>query len=737
MKFNNILYISTFPPRECGIATFTQDLTAAFNKKFNPIVRTQVCALNELPTSIYNYEASVVNQIAATELENYVFLAQKINESKAIKLVNIQHEFGIFGGKWGDYIIPFLQALEKPAVVTFHSVIPNPEESLKRVVKKITAESKAIVVMNKISQKILTEYYNVPQYKIFYIPHGIPQVTYEQSKPYKQQLGLEDKIVISTFGLINKNKGIEYAIRALPKVIKKFPNIVYLVIGETHPNVRKVDGEKYRNFLQKEVKKLGLKDNVKFYNKYISLEEIIRFLKATDLYMSTPIDPNQSVSGTLSYALGVGRPVVSTPTQYAKYIINKNNGVFVDFRSPSQISKAVIKILSNEKALKSMAAKAYKETRKMIWPNVAESYFKLYQKLIKIEEEKNKLPEIKFDHIIRLTDDFGIIQHARYSNPEKRFGYSLDDVARVLIACSMHYKNNPSLQLEKLMQTYINFIIFCQRKNGTFANIVSSKKEKDRTTEEDVQGRTLWSLGYVIAQDYLPEKIKKKALESFKKALPLLENIKAPRSIAFAINGLYFYLKSYPNSKLKHKMKSLADLLTELYEKNASYNWYWFEDCLTYSNSKLPEALFLAYDLLNNKKYLDIAQSSLEFLDSITFGSDYYSPIGQKGWYFRHKERSYFDQQPEDTATMVQTKIAAFKITKNKKYLQDALKAFQWFLGKNHLGLMVYDEVTGGCHDGLGKHDLNLNEGAESSICYLMARLLFEDKQIKNIIQEI
>ncbi len=736
-KFNNILHISTFPPRECGIATFTQDLTTAFNRKFNPIVKAQVCALNELPTSIYNYNGSVVNQMAATELENYVSLAKKINDSKAIKLVNVQHEFGLFGGKWGDYIIPFLQALEKPAVVTFHSVIPKAEEGLKRVVRKITAESKAIVVMNKISQKILAEEYNVPQYKIFYIPHGIPQVTYEQSKAYKKNLGLENKIIISTFGLINKNKGIEYAIRALPKVIKKFPNIVYLVIGETHPNVRKIDGEKYRNFLQKEVKKLELKDNVKFYNKYISLEEIIRFLKATDIYISTSIDRNQSVSGTLSYALGVGRPVVTTPTQYAKYVINNNNGVFVNFRNPSQVSKAIVKILSNEKDLKLMGAKAYKETRKMIWPNVAESYFKLYQKIIKIEEEKNKLPEIKLDHVIRLTDNFGIIQHARYSNPEKRFGYSLDDAARVLIACAMHYKDNPSLELERLMQTYINFITFCQRKNGTFTNIVSSKKEKDRTTEEDVQGRTLWSLGYITAQDYLPNKIKKKALECFKKALPLIENIKAPRSIAFTINGLYFYLKGHPSIKLERKMKNLANLLVELYENNASYNWYWFENSLTYSNSKLPEALFLAYDLLKNKKYLDIAQSSLEFLDSVTFGSDYYSPIGQKGWYVRHKERSYFDQQPEDTATMVQTKIAAYKITKNKKHLQDALKAFQWFLGKNHLGLMVYDEVTGGCHDGLGQYDLNLNEGAESTVCYLMARLSFEDKQIKNITKEI
>jgi len=302
----------------------------------------------------------------------------------------------------------------------------------------------------------------------------------------------------------------------------------------------------------------------------------------------------------------------------------------------------------------------------------------------------------------------------------------------------MHYKNSPSPQLEKLMKVYMNFIKFCQRKNGSFVNIVSYKKEKEKTFEEDVQGRTIWALGYIITRNYLPAKIKKDALKYFHLALSQLPNIKAPRSIAFAMQGLYFYLKSFSKqNKIKRIFDKFADHLVEIYKNNASHNWLWFENSLTYSNSKLPEALFYAYDLSKNKKYLKIAKSSLGFLDSITFGSDYYSAIGQKGWYSKGEERSYFDQQPEDAATMVQTKIAAYKITKNKKYLDDALKAFQWFLGKNYLSLMVYDEVTGGCHDGLGQYDLNLNEGAESSICYLMARLSFEDPKIKNKIREV
>lgn len=737
-KSNQILILSSYPPRECGIATFTQDLLTAFNKKFNPLVKTQVCALNEQATSIYNYNSNVVNQIPAIELDNYVDLAKKINASNNIKIVNIQHEFGIFGGKYGDYLIPFLQTLEKPVIVTFHSVIPKPDKYLKKVVQIIAEKSRALVIMNKLSQKILLRDYNIPQYKIFYIPHGIPQVAYERNKIYKKQLGLEGKTVLSTFGMLSKNKGIENAIRALPKVVEKFPNIIYLIVGETHPNVRKKDGEKYRNFLNNEIEKLGLNNNVRFYNKYISLEEIIHFLQATDVYLSTPIDPNQSVSGTLSYALGCGRPAISTPTQYAKHIINGKNGVLVRFHRSDDIAKAILSLISSEKNMQLMGAQAYKDTRSMIWPNVAESYFKLYKKFTKIEAEKNKLPEIKFDHIIKLTDGFGIIQHARYSRPEKRFGYSLDDIARALIACAMHYKNNPSPEIENLMNVYIKFIKFAKRKNGSFINIVSYKKEKNKIIEEDVQGRTIWALGYIIAQDYLPQTIRKEALKLFNSAFPYLKNIKAPRSIAFAMNGLYFFLKSYPKQiKTKRVFEKLADRLVDFYKINGSYNWYWFENCLTYSNSKLPEALFYAYDLLKKKNYLKIAKSSLKFLESITFGPDYYSPIGQKGWYFKYKERSYFDQQPEDAATMVQTKIVAYKITKNKKHLEDALKAFQWFLGKNHLGLMVYDELTGGCHDGLGKYDLNLNEGAESTISYIMARLSFEDKEIKNAISTI
>ncbi|MFH1968167.1 MAG: glycosyltransferase family 4 protein [bacterium] len=787
-KQNHILFLSSYPPRKCGIATFAQDLSSAFNKKFNPVVKTEICALNN---SIYNYNNNVIYQINASELENYVLLAKKINSRNDVKLINIQHEFGLFGGKYGDYLIPFLQTLEKPAITTFHSVISKPNNDLKGVVKAIASRCRAIVVMNKFSQETLEKDYNIPQYKINYIPHGVPQVAYESSKEYKKNLGYEEKIVFSTFGLISKNKGIEYVIRALPKIVQKFPNALYLVIGETHPNVQKDQGEKYRNFLEREVDRLGLKNNVEFLDKYMTLEEIIYFLQATDIYISPCIDKNQSVSGTLSYALGCGRAVVSTQTEYAKHIINGKNGILVQPKNSGEIAKEVMRLISDEKLGKAMAVQAYKDTRPMTWSNVALSYLKLYKKFTKLETEENKLPEIKFDHIIKMTDSFGIIQHAKYNKPNKSFGYSLDDVSRALIACAMYYKNNPSPQLKKMMDVYIKFIKFARRGDGSFANIISYSKKRDNSFEEDAQGRTIWALGYVLAQDYLPKDIKKEAYKLFHLSVPLLNKIKSPRSIAFAIIGLYFYLKTIPRTsceaafpceaqrfsgenrekrgdvsaairrrvfndlqpksqaaaervvsqevynKLKKIFRIFSCRLVKLYKNNACPDWSWFEGYLTYSNSKIPEALFYAYDLLKDKSFLKIAKSSLNFLESITLDHEFYMPIGQKGWYFKNKQRSYFDQQPEDTASMVQTEVLAYKITKNKKHLKEALKIFHWFLGKNHLRLMVYDEATGGCNDGLGEYGLNLNQGAESTISYAMARLLFEEEKIKKIITKL
>jgi glycosyltransferase involved in cell wall biosynthesis len=726
-KSNYVLHLSSYPHRECGIATFTQDLTLAIDNKFNPAIKSRIIALNDQSTSIYNYNNRVFGEITATEIENYVNLAREINTRSDVKIVNIQHEFGLFGGSWGDYLIPFLQVIEKPVVVTFHSVLSGPEEELRNIVRSIAEKSAALVVMNKLSETILLKEYGIPKEKVVMIPHGIPQASFEPSDKFKLEHGFEGKIVLSTFGLLSPNKGIQYAIRALPEVVKKYPNVIYLVLGATHPNIRKEKGEIYRNALNVEVEKLGLKDHVKFYNKYLTIEEIISYLKATDIYISPTVDPDQSVSGTLSYAMGCGRPIVSTATAYAKYLVTAKNGILVNFRSANSISDAILKLLDDPKKMKSLSSEAYEVTRPMTWPNVATSYFKLYENLVDLEREERKLPEINLSHLTRMTDNFGIFHFAKYSKPEKRYGYSLDDNARALVVCAKYFKLNPKPEIENLLNIFLKFIKFTQRPSGTFANIVSYQKQKDATTDEDVQGRAIWALGYAASQTLLPEKVRLEAERMLKKALPHALKIISPRAVAFTLSGLYFYLKQNPDKKLTGEFIKLADHQLNHYKNVASEDWHWFEDQLTYSNSKLPESLIYAYDLIGDKKYLEVAKKTVNFLDQITFEKDYYSPIGQNGWYFRQKKRSYFDQQPEDTASTVETKVTAYKVTKDKKHLKDAYTAFQWFLGKNHLGQMVYDEVTGGCCDGVGQYAINLNQGAESTISYLMARLAIEE----------
>src|SRR3990167_6590338 len=413
--------MSTFPPRECGIATFTKDLVDSMDKKFNPALKSEVLAINDNGSSIYNYDGKVSFQLDQNDMEGYISVADKINDREDIKIVNVQHEFGIFGGNAGDHLLPFLEKVKKPIVVTFHSVVPNPDENKKRIVAHIFRKASAIVVMAKESVRILKKGYGVnDSNKIFFVPHGVPQVPFD-SKNSKEKVHLEGRIILSTFGLMNKGKGIEYAIKALPPIVRKFPQLIYLIIGETHPQVRKREGESYRNSLVNLVEELGLSENVRFYNKYLTLAEIIAYLNATDIYISPSLDENQIVSGTLSYALGCGKAVIATPIAYAKEVLSKNRGILVDFRDPESIGAAINELLTNSNLKKNLEKNAYQLGRKMIWPNVAAEYLRVFNKVIDLREDViKKFPAIKLNHIISMTDNVGIIHHAKHSIPNRK-----------------------------------------------------------------------------------------------------------------------------------------------------------------------------------------------------------------------------------------------------------------------------------------------------------------------------
>ena len=731
-KDSKICFLSNFPPKQCGIATFTKDLVSSMNKRFNPVLKSRVIALNE-DQSYYNYDNRVIMQMNKDSIEDYKQTARKINNSKDMRLVSIQHEFGLFGGEMGDKLNYFLEELEKPVIITFHSVLPNPDEKRKQVVKAITSKASAIIVMANIAVDILNKDYGIEKSKIHVVHHGIPNVPYSSPDYFKKRLKLNHRTILSTFGLLSRGKGIEYMIKALPKLVEKYPDLLYLVIGETHPVIRKQEGEKYRNELIALVNQLGLQNNVKFYNKFLSLQEIIQYLLATDIYICTNLERNQITSGTLAYALGCGRPVVSTPSIYAEELLSNEKGVLAEFKNPESFTQGVDKILSNPDLKKELGRRAYSFTRQMIWPNIASRYLNVFNKVVKLREETTKkFPIIKTSHLRNLTDNFACIQFANDNIPDKSSGYTLDDNARALIATILHnslFQSEHSLNLSKI---YLNFLEYTQEENGNFKNNFNNENEILDSHSEDSFGRAIWALGYTV-NNTNNQDIENKAKQLLQNSYERINTLISPRAKAFTIIGLHHHYKKHNDEIVLNKIKELADSLVESYEKESSDDWNWFEKYLTYSNSKLPEALFLAYESTKNKKYLEIAEKTLHFLSDIVLIDDELLPIGQKGWFVKNSKRALFDQQPVDVSSMVQTYLTAYQITGDKHYHEKAVLSFNWFLGRNYLKQMVYNEKTGGCYDGLSKDNLNLNQGAESTVSYLIARLMLEEFKRKQI----
>ena len=739
-----ILYVSTFPPRECGIATFTQDLTNAIDREFAPAVKSKILAMNPDGTSLYNYSRKVTAQIRDTDIEDYIQAANDINRSSDIKLVNIQHEYGIHGGDWGNYILPFLELINKPIVVTLHTVLPRPDKHLKKITQDIVAKASGIVVMTKHSSKLLRNTYQIDKKKpIAIIPHGVHHVSYPSKTRSKVKLQLSGRTILSTFGMLGPDKGIEYAIQALPAIVEKYPDVLYLVLGATHPTIVKECGEVYRNKLVRLVKKLSLDNNVKFYNKYLDLPELIDFLKATDIYISPTLNPRQAVSGTVSYAFSCACPIVATANQYAKDTIAPTRGYLVDFADPEPIEKSVMAILDDPQMASEMKKDAYYYSRHMTWQNVALAYFKFFNDFAKITpREQDKLPSININHFRTMTDDFGMIQFAAHTKPDNHSGYCLDDNVRALLGCVKLYATRPTASLLRLINIYFSYLKLSQRSDGHFNDFINHNKtiNKELPESQDSFGRAIWSLGVVINSRKLSAELISSAIKVFNKSLPEVKNLNFSRAIAFSLLGLsqaYHYFVKQGDQKrsaqLSALMTDLADKLIAKYSEQAAANtgstdiWRWFDDSLTYSNYKIPEALFAVSSILKDKKYLQVAEESIDFLAKVSFDKEYYNAIGQDGWYFRNGKRAYFDQQPEDAASAVEALVQAFKTTSNKKYAGEAKLAFGWFLGKNHLNQMIYDEATGGCYDGLGKQSINFNQGAESTISYFLARLAIED----------
>lgn len=730
-----IAFIGTYPPRQCGIGTFTNNLVKAIvsNTESKKISKHAiVIAINE-DGQKYEYPNEVRHIIRQNHQRDYIEAAKLINYSDA-EVCILEHEFGIFGGDDGVFILPLLHRLEVPLIVTFHTVLKDPSYTQRSIVEEIGRKAARIVVMSKRAVNFLTKIYNIPPEKIMLIEHGVPEFNKISHKVAKQKHGLTGRKVLFTFGLLSRNKGIETAINALPKVVEKYPDILYVILGATHPNVIKHSGEEYRNYLHRLAKKLGIEENVYFNNEFVSETKLFEYLNASDIYITPYLSEAQITSGTLSYAIGAGAAVVSTPYWHAQELLDNGRGRLFDFKNAEQLSEILIELLENKDKLVSIQEKAYNYGKKIRWPKIGKQYLYLAE-YVRDNWEKEKdsekqpidiriLPSYNLEHIKRLTDDTGIVQHAKYGIPNLKEGYCMDDNARALLMTLITYRQNKDKELLRLMPIYLSFIHYMQRENGDFRNFLSfSRQFLDEYGSEDSFGRTIWALGYLLR--FPPnDSFRQVGHDIFFHSFQHFSNIKTIRGAANTVIGICHYLKTEPNDEgMVKQMNQLVEIIISGYKKHCSNEWKWFEDKMTYDNAIIPLALFSAFEITGNEETFQIAMDSTAFLESKTMERDYFIPVGNKGWFEKGKTMPEYDQQSIDAMAMILLYYQIFEVTKNREYIEKMFKCYLWFLGENSLRMPLFDhETQGGC-DGLEVQGVNRNQGAESTLAYWISHL--------------
>lgn len=729
-----IAYIATYPPRECGIGTFTNNLLKsmlAVNK--NTVNRDEgfVIAINDNDLT-YKYPKEVKLTIRQDYQEDYIKAVKYINISGADVCI-LQHEFGIFGGQSGVYILPLLHRLDIPLIVTLHTILKTPSYNEKAILKEICKMACKIVVMSHKAVEFLTSIYDVPEEKIALIEHGVPDIHFSPEKS-KKEFKLENKKVLLTFGFIGRSKGIETVIKALPDVVKKYPELIYIVLGKTHPNVLRHSGEEYRIFLLRLVKNLHLENHVIFLNEFIDEQDLFKYLYACDIYITPYLNEAQITSGTLSYAVGVGAAVLSTPYWHAAELLANERGRLFNFNDSVELAETLTELLDNPAILKRFKDNAGEYGKKITWPKTGEKYVALAEKIMEDEHPMVTLKETELDllilppfslaHINRLTDDTGIIQHAKFGIPNLKEGYCLDDNSRALLMVLMAYRQKKDVRALELSPIYLSYIHYLQNADGTFRNFLSfSRNFLDEVGSEDSFGRTIWALGYLMANAPNDAYYQTGKLVFFN-AAPNFEKLKSIRGIANTMIGISYYLKSNPSDdSMTERLRNLANVLLKHYNENNTPEWKWFESLLAYDNGILPLALLHSAEILNDDKITNAAIESMNFLTSHTLRDNYLSIIGNEKWYKKEGERSVFAQQPIDAMAMVLMYHQAFYLTKDKDYLNKLYTSFLWFLGENDLRMSLYDFETKGCCDGFESYGINRNQGAESSLAYLISHL--------------
>ena len=731
-----VAFLGDYLPRKCGIATFTTDLRCAIAKEF-PALQCPVVPVNDLGAD-YDYPAEVRFEIAEQDLPSYLRAADFLNITD-VDVVCVEHEFGIYGGPAGSHVLALLRELQMPIVTTLHTVLREPNYEQRRVMQELIRRSTRLVVMSERGKEFLRDIYHCPEDKIDLIPHGIPDMPFADPNYFKDEFGVAGKQVLLTFGLLSPNKGIEYALRALPDIIRDFPNIVYIVVGQTHPNLLRHEGEAYRLSLERLAKDLGVQKNVVFFNRFVELEELMRFIGAADIYLTPYLTEAQVTSGTLAYAFGAGNAVVSTPYWHAAELLTADRGKLVPFRDAKAIAVAVVDLLRDETLRHTMRKNAYKLGRDMVWSKVAQLYDKSFEQarqdhsfvgrksspIKTLDEQPGQLPELKLDHLFRMSDSTGIFQHASFTVPNFVEGYCTDDNARALVLSVMLHKlGHGSPQLCAQAAAYAAFLNYAfDRQNGRFRNFMSFERRwLEDVGSEDCQGHALWALGLCVSQAGQGS-YQMLAAQLFEQALPVAAEFSSPRAWAFTLIGIDEYLRRFGGDRrANHIRDTLTTRLMQSYGDTANDEWHWFEEVASYANAKLPHALILSGRCMNNSTLLDTGLKSLRWLVKVqTSGAGAFRPVGSNGFFRRGQERAQFDQQPIEAQATISACIEAYHATGDMFWVAEARRAFEWFLGRNDLGLALYDAGTGGCRDGLHVDRLSQNQGAESTLAFLLS----------------
>jgi len=734
-----LAFIGTYPPRKCGIGTFTNNLVKAITENLNATDisgNSFIIAMNDQEGN-YNYPPEVRYTINQNEQQDYINAANHINFSDA-EICVLQHEFGIFGGEGGLYILPFISRLQIPLIVTFHTVLREPTFTQKAIIQEISKEAFKVIVMSRRAVEFLEEIYSVPRDKIMIIEHGVPSGKLLHPELVRQKYNFENKKVLFTFGLLSRNKGIETVIKALPEVTKKYENLIYIVLGYTHPHVLRANGEEYREYLLRLVKELKLEKNVYFFKNFVTEKQLLEYLHAIDIYITPYLNEAQITSGTLSYAIGAGAAVISTPYWNAQELHAEGRGILFDLNDSKQLSNILSDLLDNPEKLDELRNNAYTYGQKLKWPKIGAQYLKTAteekKKYSFVLEEKKQildpllLPDFTLEHLIRLTDDTGIVQHAKFGIPNLKEGYCIDDNSRALLTALKAYDIRKEKPVLKLMPVYLSYIHYMQNDDGTFRNFLSfNRNYLDEVGSEDCFGRTIWALGYLI-KNSPNDSYNQIGKEIFLNSVNQFEKLVYLRGIANTIIGIVYYMKSFPTDEgMLEKLYNLSMKLVNSYNSEREEGWEWFEDMLTYDNGILPLSLFHSAEIIKDEKIIGTARITADFLEKTTMKEGYLSPIGNEGWCKKGEQCAKFAQQSIDAMAMVLMFFRAYLVTKNRSYLNKMFTSYMWFLGENDLRIPLYDFETGGCNDGLENFGVNRNQGAESTIAYLLSHLTVLD----------